>query len=304
MASHAWQQFWFEPASPVRLAICRIVFFGLLFLITAPQRHAALCEISPVFWVRRGLFGTLRIGLPPAPRVAFLEICWKASLLFACVGLFSPVTMGVAFFLGYYLKGLPTNLASPPSMQHFAFAPMVVMLAGFAFSDAGAVLSLDARLYSLPPPPASGEYTWPLRLGQVALTLMFSCAGAAKLIASGPRWFWSDNLSNMLSLREANYIDGLVEGSSPVLRGIPTWLARKRVLCRLLGLGTAGVELGYPLALFSETARMALVPAGAMLMLGFWLVLGVRVLTVTFAYQAFWIPWDRVLAWAQVRATM
>ena len=149
---------------------------------------------SSVFWMPIWLFDTL--GLPAfSPGVlAALQAMWKTALFLSAIGLFTRPAMAVAFVLGVYLMGLPHNFGQT---QHFD--TLVVFASGaLALSRAADAWSLDALMASLrqrrpvQPPPADGEYTWPIRFVWVAMALIFCAAGISKLRHSGLDWIMSD----------------------------------------------------------------------------------------------------------------
>ncbi len=294
----AWSHFWFAPGPPLYLGLCRITFFSILFGAVVRRDLAAYAEVSPVFWRPTGLFRIFNLGRPDPTIARVLQRCWKASLVLCALGLFTPVSSTVALLLGFYLPGLRTNLAFAPALPQFPYAPMVIILGAFALADGGVAPSLDALLFGHgASSAASGEYTWPIRVGQVMVALMFFSAGGTKLRVSGWRWCWSDQLARLFSLREARLIDGLVDGSPPLLPGVPTWLARMPFFCRLLGMGTLAIELAYPAALTGGLAQRLIVPSGMCMMISFAVLMGVPIIGVMLAYHSFWIPWPVVAGW-------
>ena len=295
-----WCRFWFAPSAPAALGACRIVFFLGTALLMGRVDFGAFCDVSRTFWTRGGVFRLPGLDLPSARGVRLLQRAWTLSLVLAGLGVLTPVAMGAAFVLGYYLNAIRTRFyvaTKLQQIQQFPVAPMVLVLGGFALSHAGAALSIDALLRGTSPPPPSGEFTWPIRFGQIALCFMFCAAGITKLLVSGWRWAWSDNLARMLTQREGGAIEGLVDGYLPILRGVAAPLSRWRRLCRLSAVGVLVVELAYPLSLWHPVARALLVPAGIGLILGFIFVMGVRRMGIGLVLQVFWVPWDRVLPW-------
>jgi len=144
----------------------------------------------------------------------------------------------------------------------------------------------------------SGEYTWPLRMVWVVMALVFFAAGVSKLRHSGLAWITSDTLA--LNLIMNNYFSNSTEDP------LTTWrlsLARHRGVCHMFAATTMTLELGFPLALVSRTARCLAVPGAISMLLGIRLLLGPAFQLFALCY-VFWVPWDRVAAttWAVATA--
>jgi hypothetical protein len=119
------------------------------------------------------------------------------------------------------------------------------------------------------------------------MALVFFAAGLAKLRYSGLAWAASDNLA--IILIEDNYPKGRTDP-------LTTWglyLAQHGWLCRLLAAVTLVLELGYPLALVSQTARWAFVPGSCLMLIGIRLLMG-PAFEQFLICSLFWLPWDRL----------
>src|SRR3954468_23105919 len=174
-AVRRWNAFWFAPAPAVTLGVCRVLFFGSLFLWQWRHDFSAWGRFSAVFWMPVWLFDTARIPALHQMAIAAIQSLWKASLLLSAIGLFTRPAMIVAFALGAYLMGLPHNFGQT---QHFD--TLVVFTCGaLALSRAADACSLDGLIAAArgrsTPRADDGEYRWPIRFVWVAMALIF-CA--------------------------------------------------------------------------------------------------------------------------------
>jgi hypothetical protein len=297
-----WHQYWFAPVAPDNLAVCRILFYGSFFLFyTFLPRFgdfAAWGHVSPVFWKPVWSFSVLGIPQLPVPVLLGLQEIWKAALFLSCIGLFTRMSATVSAFLGFYLLGLPQNFGKIHHYDAFLVFALVIM----AMSRCGDRYSVDEWLTSVhfrgsrgthPAPPArppSGEYTWPVKAMWLVMSLVFFAAALAKLKHSGLDWVTGDSMS--IWLVEHQYH---IANTDPFTSWGPR-IARIRGLPHLLAATSIGLELGYPLAMFSRRARWIFVPGVALMQLSIHALMG-----PTFEQQIicnlFWVPWDRVLAW-------
>lgn len=295
-----WGIFWFEPASPVNLGFCRILFFGALFALYLPQDVVAWAEVSPVFWKPIGLFRCLYLPLLSAPLLAVIQALWKVTLGLSCIGLFTRLSTVTSFILGVYVLGLPYNFGV---LSH-GNAILVFVLGIMALSRCGDSWSVDqllrvARRGSEPSathPLISGEYTWPIRVVWLVMALIFFGAGVSKLRHSGMEWIASDNMAILLV--QSHYF---LTGVEP----LTTWglhLAQYDWLCRLLAATTVVFEIGYPLGLFSRRARWLIVPAMAFIQIGIRVLMGPAFWEFVIC-TLFWVRWDhvslRLASWAR-----
>ena len=56
-----WLRFWYEPTSPLNLAVCRVLFFGAFFLFYLPRDFSLWGEVSGSFWLPLPLFQVLHL---------------------------------------------------------------------------------------------------------------------------------------------------------------------------------------------------------------------------------------------------
>lgn len=290
-----WNRFWFEPGAASTLGACRLWFFGATFLWMLPRDFTPWGAYSNVFWMPVWLFE--RTGIPafsPAT-IGLIQIVWKLSLALSAVGLLTRPAMVVAFALGTYLMGLPHNFGQ---VQHFDTLTVFAM-AALAVSRAGDAVSLDAtirayRLGSGDAPPPSGEYTWPIRFVWVAMALAFGAAGISKWRHGGLEWIFSDSFSWLLLRQQYHLSD-----AEPLTR-LGIIVANHRWLALPMAAASIATETLFPLAIFSRRARMLLVPAGLMFLVGVRVLMGPTFEQFIFCY-VFWIPWDTVASTVRAR---
>src|SRR5215831_11657892 len=160
-----WDYFWFAPATPLDLGLCRIFFFGLLFLFYLPKDFSAWSTVSDVFWQPISLFRWLHLKVFPEQTLKIIQILWKTALALSCVGLCTRLSVSTSFLLGIYLLGLPHNFGK----VHHADAILVFVFGVLTLSHCSDSCSLDRLIcarrrplgFSEASAQLSGEYTWP-----------------------------------------------------------------------------------------------------------------------------------------------
>lgn len=283
-----WMAFWFEPAAPTNLAVSRIVVYAPLAVFYLLHDYSVWGDVSPALYQPIWLFETLHLPVFSTSVLDVLQNVWKLSLFTAAIGLFTMASCAVSAALGLYLLGLPHNFG-----QTYHFDAAIVFAFGvLALSRCGDALSVDAwRRASSNRAAArvrpSGEYTWPIRLVWVTLSLVFFAAGVAKLWTSGFEWIASDQMTLLLMRVQYHISD-----ADPVTNW-GSYIAQHSIVARALAALTLIIETTYPLALFRTRLRPVIVLAGIGLVVGIRLLMG-----PTFEHflllNAFWVPWDRV----------
>jgi hypothetical protein len=270
-----------------------LLFTGVL-LMYAQDDFSAWGTVSPAYWLPIPLFGALHLEPLEPPMLRALEAIWRLALILSAAGFVTRVSTTVAALLGVYLLGLPHNFGQT---YHFD-ALLVIAMSVFAFSRAGDAWSVDAWLRGGRHPEPSGEYTWPLRAIWVAMSLVFFAAGLAKLRYGGLEWIASRNLSILLT--RALYH---VSDADP----LTTWglvIAQHPWASRAFAAAAVAIEVSFPLALVSRTARALLVPAAFAMLVGIRVLMG-PTFGAFLVVNVVWVPWDaigaRVLAWRRSR---
>ena len=283
--SERWHRWWFDPEPPDNLGICRLLFFGLLLAYYLPVSQAGWGSVPASFRNPIWLFERLHLPILSEERLALLSIVWKASLFFACIGLFTRLSTAVAFFLGFYLIGVPYNFGKTDHMT----ALLVWTMGILALSRCGDAWSVDAllrRRRSSAPPPPSGEYRWPVRAVWVTMATVFFAAGMAKVIQGGPAWVFSEHME--ISLVQRHYD---VTGVPSVKWGL--WVAQHPWAARSMAAGSLLLELAAPLALFSHRLRRVLPWMLLAMQVGIGILMDVWFTRFMFVYL-FWVPWDKL----------
>jgi hypothetical protein len=294
-----WDNFWFEPASPDNLALCRIIFFGSFFLFYwRYEDFSAWAHVSEAFLRPTWLFAAFKIPVLPALALVFLQNIWKMALALSCVGFFTRISTAISFVLGFYLLGLPHNFGK----VHHYDAILVFAFLFMAMSRCGDSWSFDRLIRtnrqgtnsSASRPMLSGEYTWPVRGMWVMMSLVFFAAGVSKLRHSGLGWITDDSMAIWLIQHQYH-----IANTDPLTAWGP-YLAQSIWIPRVLGAVSLILEVGYPIALFSRRARWIFVPGVALMQLGIHALLG-----PSFEQQVicnlFWVPWDRVASHLALR---
>jgi hypothetical protein len=276
----AW---WFAAQSPFDLAVCRILFYGLLFALYLPMPYAGWSAVPDAFQSPIWVFRILHLLPVPGDAVLVtLKWLWLASLFLSCVGLFTRLSTIVAFPLTLYLIGLPYNFGK---VQH-ATAAIVFASLILALSRCGDVISLDKLRRTRPPPPPSAEYRWPIRMVWLLMAVVFFTAGATKLRRGGLEWITSGTFASILVSKHYDPDPPIVPWGLMIAQVAPLTFA--------LAAGSVLLELSMPLALFSRRARIVLPAMLFLMQLGIGLLMNVWFLQFVLVY-VFWVPWERVL---------
>jgi hypothetical protein len=284
------RHFFFRPTSANDLGICRVLFFACLFIQYLGTDFASYGDLPASFYNTLPLFRLLHIPILSAKYLAMLEGAFKLSLLGACLGRYTKLSTFIAAITGSYLLAVPNNFGRAGHGD----GVIIILLWVLAISYCGDAWSLDrwlSRRSSAAGPPtppatlASDEYTWPIRMVWVLMSLVYFGAGFTKLHASGLAWVTSDNMAMTFLAHQVN-------NSNPLL----DWgqrLAHFGWFNKGLAGFTIVLELGFPLALFNRTARKLWVPGMFLAHVGIALLMGVVFLQFMYTY-IFWIPWSRL----------
>jgi hypothetical protein len=288
----AWRRFWFAPAPPEALGICRMLFFAYMLRLAPEIATTAWASVTRALWLPVHVFAVL--GLRPAPPavLAVLDVVWVAALLLACVGWCTRASAVVAALLGVYLLGLPQCFGK---VDHWSGLLILAMLI-LALARCGDAVSVDAwraarrarRAGRSPAVPPSGEYRWPIQLVRLTMTLVFFAAGVAKLRFGRAAWFDPANMAAILI--QPHYA---LDRSLPEL-GL--WIARSPAAAAFLAAATVLTEVSAPLALVGGLPALVIIGTLFTMQLGNALLLGVHASFPYLACYAFWLPWGDVVA--------
>lgn len=280
----AW---FFSPGSAFNLGVCRAMFFAIAVLVFFDAQQQLFGQMPASYWQPIWLFRKLELPLLSTEVMTVMQWCWKAGLVFACVGLGTRWLLWPLAILQLYMVGVQYNFGK------VGHGETVLVLGTFflAASRCADAFSIDALLRRRRDPPGSavpsGEYTWPVRIFWIQMSLVFFCAGLMKMHRSGLDWALSDNFRNTL-LAQHYYGD-----QGPMLSWGLT-IAEYPLLCKTMAMGALVMELVFPLVLISRWARWIIVPLGLLMQLGIGLLMGVW-FTKYLAGYLFFVPWDRVI---------
>ena len=209
---------------------------------------------------------------------------------FAVIGFFTRLSIFISFALGLYLLGLPNcwgKTGHGDAMLMLITGVFVIARSGDGWSLDGLLRAARRRDTRAIEQPLSGEYTWPIRCGQLILSMVFFNAGCTKLIRSGLDWVTSDNMA--ILLLQHHY-------SSAPLTNWGLYLARYPLLCKIMAGSSLATELLFPLALISKWARRTIVPACFMMQIGIGVFMGIYFTQFMVCYL-FFVPWPRIGKW-------
>ncbi len=278
-----WIRFWFEPAEPVNLGICRFVFFGLLFAYYSSYDFSEWARVSTAFWIPKDFFKFFNLPMPSVRIIEWVQMLWKFSLLLSCLGLFTRLSTFLALSVGTYILSYPHNFGA----THHYDAMIVLVLGVMAFASSGDAYSLDA-LIRRSKNPTSGEYTWPIRAVWVIIAVIFFGAGYAKLANSGLAWITSNYMQVILMQQPYH-----TSAHPPLLLWGVTF-AQHPWIYHSFAASAVIIETGYPLVLFNRKARWFFIPGALLFVIGIRVLMGPSFETFLFCH-IFWIPWDRVI---------
>lgn len=286
-----WNRFWFTPAPPWPLGLCRVCFFASfygLYLARWDQREYALFPDG--FFQPRSFF--VWLPFPPADWAMFSWVVavFELAVILSALGVLTRLATVSSFVLGLYVIGFQFNYG----YLHWAHAVVPIAMGVFALANCGDALSLDALIrqrLAKPGPRAGGQYQWPIQLVRLIFVSIFIAAGLSKLRAAGLSWVMSDTLRYYMLENQYVFHDVAATAWS---RPLVDWLVLHPALCRLLAGLSLALELGAPAALVSRRARSWLIPALFMFQVGNALFLYQDFFFAYLGLYAFWVPWPRM----------
>ena len=285
----AWHTFWFAPAAPWPLGLCRAGFFAsfyVLFLARVDLQWYAL--FPPGFYQPRSFFVWLSLPPPSWDVMGWLVTTLEISVILSAVGLLTRLATLTAFVFGLYVLGLQFNYG----YLHWAHAIVPIVMGILALAPCGDALSLDAlirRVVAGKAAQAGGQYRWPMQLVRLIFVMVFWAAGLAKLRHAGLAWITSDTLRNYFL--ENQYVFRS-EGATAWGHLLADWLIVRPGLCRVLAVVVLAVELSAPAALFSSRARQWLIPLLFLFQVGNALLLYQDFFFAYLGLYLFWVLWS------------
>ena len=278
--TNLWDRYFFLPERPEPLAVCRALFCGLILVYYAGfEGFLGWRDVVPAYHDPVGFWNLLpgHVILPDWV-MAIVAWLWRLSLLTAAVGLFTRVSLWVAFAGAFYLLGLSTGFGKVSHSE----PTVVFVLLILALSRCGDAVSLDTRLgLRRRSHAASGEYRWPVRLVWIMMAIVFAFAGWQKVFRAGLGWMSPDSFTPLML---AHYY----ENAPPTDLGLK--LAWFRPFVYLAAVSTIVGECLFPLALFSRRARLIFVGLMFGMQVNITLLFGVYFWPFLPGYL-FFVPW-------------
>jgi predicted DCC family thiol-disulfide oxidoreductase YuxK len=302
----AWNWYWFCPASVQRLAVCRLLAFGLLIAdlvyYFSYWGWAFYHRIDPIFYepilFLRVLQRAFGFGPPPPVVLGTIYIAILILAVGAFIGYRTRVCALGSSMLYIYLIAVTFSWFGKVHHTHGAF---VLLLLALSFSPCGAALSVDALLKRMrravermqlrwdQEPETSSYARWPLRLIGIILCLVYFLSGYAKLRFGGLDWMNGETLAYWL-LQDADVYS----------IQLPLIVAQYPALLKPLSVFVVVMELTFPVILFVPRLVWLYLPAGLGFHLGTFVLMNTHFIWWWFTYMVF-IDWDAFGRWLKAR---
>jgi Vitamin K-dependent gamma-carboxylase len=245
-----WNAFWFPETTATPLAMARIIAVAAqlfwFFPSLQPQLHRMVQNpefIRPELLIR-GLAAVVPDSFFSPP--VYTKFYWAVVLfgVLALIGLFTRLSLFL-FALGVWIM---VALYYSYGDRHHTQAVFCMFLMALAVAPSGRALSVDALIRrlrarragkALLQPAMLDTAMWPLRFGQVLLSLTYMETGVSKLVFGGFRWM------NGYTLQGHTFTDAMA-------RNLPlgVWLAQQHTLAIFLSVFTIAFESLFFLSLF------------------------------------------------------
>jgi predicted DCC family thiol-disulfide oxidoreductase YuxK len=296
-----WNKFWFEPASPVAMAIFRILFglivledllvhlypdFALFYL---KNSLVPINDMIALFWHRSALFDAMLL-LPPGDQYIWATY-WVLVAATVCtiLGLFTRVSSWIVFFL---LMSFSSHFELN---QNAGDNYIRIMAMGVALSNAGDALSLDNLIKSLRQDwrvtgfGARLSAPWAQRLIMVQLSIAYFHAWYVKMKGA----HWNDGTAVYYAVR----YDDLVRFP------IPHFLDQLWVY-QILTWGTLVIEFALFTLIWFRPTRYWVLLTGLSLHLGIEYCMNLPMFewVFMFTYILYLYPEDLSRSWTYIKA--
>ena len=286
-----WRRFWFAPASPWPLGLCRAWFFATFYILFLHRWDQRIYAFFPEgFYQPRSFYAWLSLAPVDAATFDWLVTGLEWAVLLAALGLCTRLATAASLALGLYVIGYQFNYG----YLHWAHAIAPIIMGVFALAPSGEALSIDAWLRQRDTgrrPRSGGQYRWPIQLARLIFVSIFLAAGLSKLRIAGLAWVASDTLRNYLLENQYIFQDAAAASWG---RPVVDWLVLRPGWCRALAGLSLTLELSAPLALLSRRARLVLIPALFAFQVGNALLLYQDFFFAYLGVYAFWLPWQRL----------
>lgn len=285
--------FFFSDDKTINLGICRFIFYALIFVFYLGEDFSHWGRMDKVFWEPILIFEYLSIPVVSPQTLFFLNISWLTAIFLSSIGLFTRINTFIAFILSIYIFGLVNSYGKLQHMENV----MVVIMGIMAFSRCGDLFSIDSwlnnqhwfKFKSKASTYNKWEYSWPIKLIWVFMTLVFFSAALSKLRNTGLEWVTDDGLSTVFI--KVHFVGAR---SDPLYEGLALWLGTKLIVCKVLAGITLLLELFSPLSLFNKYLRLMLIPSLFIMILMFWVIMGISFPQLLICF-VFWVPWHKLV---------
>lgn len=296
MMTNAWARYWFFPESLTRLAVCRLLAFGLMIadlVYLSPNTFTRSAD--PMFWepvlLLRVLHRLLGIG-PPLPDVlAAIHIVTVVFAVGAFIGYRTRFCAVASAVLYLYLIAVSFSWFLKVHHTHAVF---VLLLLALSVSPCGRALSVDALLARMRSaaermefrpewePETSPFARWPLRFIGIMIALAYFSAGFAKMKIGGIEWINGESLAYWL-LQDADIY----------AMSLPATMAQHPALLQALSIMVVALQLSFPVILIAPRLVWVYLPAGLGFHMGTFVLMNTHFIWMWWNYMVF-IDWDAV----------
>jgi hypothetical protein len=270
----------FAPGPARRLAALRIGLCAILAVRLATGPYLELAA-QPAVLFRPVWFLAPLGSMPPVALVRGLQVVGVAAALAATVGLFTRVSLPLAWLAAVPLMGMTSSLGKVVHNDVLLLLCLVPLLA----APAGAAWSLDARRR----PGQPGDqvaYGWPVRTATVVVAGAYFFSGLAKLLHAGPGWAFGDNLRWVLYA---------ATDAATVPNHLALFVADRPLLARAFATATLVLELAMPLVLVRPVLARVLVPGVLGLHAGIWATMGLNYWAMAATVVVVLVDWPRLV---------
>ena len=231
-------------------------------------------------------FRLLHLHVPSAKALAIIEFIWKATLFTSFIGLFTRVSMITAAISGLYIIAVPNNFGKAGHGEGVLIITTFILALSCA-GDAWSIDSLRNAWRSRDPhraKPTSGEYTWPVKMVWLLMSLIFLGAGITKLLLGIGLDHHRQSLDHdppallrriLRPADEAGRVDRAAQDAVQIIAGLDDP-------------DRADISAGD----VQSRRGWTLCPACFSAQVGIYLMMGVNFEQFMFVYL-FWVPWDR-----------
>lgn len=250
------QREWFSEGAPADFIAARVlVCLNALWLVLSRPDIAELTSWPDVFWAHVSTADRIRFLVFPVS--AALERLLYCALVVLVILVAANVqtrwTAIVAAVLLYHFAALEPLVGSVGLLWFQCFTHLILGLVIIAAASPSRELRrpFDDR--------------WPVVLLRTLVALYYFVCGFEKLVVIGPRWVSIENIEAVIRVQEAREVF-----HTPLASAV----ASSSAACATIAFLTIVLELGFPLAVFSRTARRVIVPAAFAGHVGIALTLG------------------------------